>query len=60
MMAAASRTVQRVTLQDAMSVVLLFFFLFLHFEGDVDAVGVLEGWVVLAEESTVFEELKVS
>jgi len=39
--------------------VVLFVF-FLHFEGDVDAVGVLKGWVVVAEESTVFEELKVS
>ena len=36
-----------------------FFVLFLHFEGDVDAVCVLEGWVVVAEESTVFEESKV-
>ncbi len=32
---------------------------FLNFEGDVDAVGVLQGWVVVAEESTVFEESKV-
>ena len=36
-----------------------FFVLFLHFEGDVDAVCALEGWVVVAEESTVFEESKV-
>ncbi len=36
------------------------FILFLHFEGDVDAVGVIQGWVITAEESTVFEELKVS
>ena len=35
--------------------------LFLHFEGDVDAVGMLQGrWVVVAEEVTVFEESKVS
>ena len=34
--------------------------LFLHFEGDVDAVGVLQGWVNVDEESTVFEESKVS
>ena len=32
----------------------------MHFEGDVDAVGALEGWVVVAEESTIFEESKVS
>jgi len=36
------------------------FVLFLHFEGDVDAVGVLERWVIVAEESTVFEEPKFS
>ena len=35
------------------------FCLFLHFEGDVNAVGVLQGWVIMAEESTVVEELKV-
>ena len=35
------------------------FFFFLHFEGDVDAVGVLQGWVVVAEESTIVEESKV-
>ncbi len=35
------------------------FSLVLHLEGDVDAVGVLQGWVVVVEESTVFEELKV-
>ncbi len=49
-MAAAARTGQRVTLQDDMSVVVLFFCLFLHFGGDVDAVGVFQGWVVVAEE----------
>jgi hypothetical protein len=34
----------------------ILFIIFLHFEGDVDAVSVLQGWVVVAEESTVFEE----
>jgi hypothetical protein len=33
---------------------------FLLFEDDVDAVGVLQGWVVVAEESTIFEKSKVS
>jgi len=31
------------------------FVLFLYFEGDVDAIGVLEGWVVVAEELTVLK-----
>ena len=38
---------------------IVLFVFFLHFEGDVDAVGVLQGWVVVAEESTVVEESKV-
>ena len=38
---------------------IVLFVFFLHFEGDVNAVGVLQGWVVVAEESTVVEELKV-
>ena len=39
---------------------IVLFVLFLHFEGGVDAIGVLERWVVVAEESTIFEESKVS
>ena len=35
------------------------FVLFLHFEDDVDAVGVLQGWVIVAEELNIFEESKV-
>jgi hypothetical protein len=38
-------------------VVLLVFFL--HFESDVDAVGVFEGGIIVANEPTVFEESKV-
>ena len=32
------------------------FVFFLNFEGDVDAVGVLQRWVVMAEESTKVEK----
>ncbi len=38
-------------------VVLLVFFL--HFESDVDAVGVFEGGIIVVDEPTVFEESKV-
>ncbi len=38
-------------------VVLLVFFL--HFESDVDAVGVFEGGIVVVDKPTVFEESKV-
>ena len=31
----------------------------MHLKGDVDAVGMLQGRVIVAEESTVFEESKV-
>ena len=58
-MVAAARTGQRVTLQDNMSVVALFFLSFSAFQRCVDAVGVLQRWVVVAEELTVFEESKV-
>jgi hypothetical protein len=40
-------------------VVLFILSFFLHFKGDVDAVSVLQGWVVVTEESTVFQESKV-
>ncbi len=32
---------------------------FLHFEGDVEAVRVFQGWVVVTDETTVLEEVKV-
>jgi hypothetical protein len=39
---------------------IVLFVLFLYFKGDVDAVGVLQGRAIVAEESTAFEESKVS
>ena len=32
------------------------FVLLLHFQGVVDAVGILQGWVIVAEDLPVFEE----
>jgi hypothetical protein len=32
---------------------------FLHFKGDVKAVCVFQGWVVVTDETTVLEEAKV-
>jgi hypothetical protein len=59
-MAAAARTWAEgdiARLHECSGIVLFVFFL--HFESDVDAVGLLQGWVVVAEESTVVEESKV-
>jgi hypothetical protein len=58
-MAAAARTGHNITSPDAIWVVLLFFCLFLHFECEVEAVGVFKGGIIVVDKLTIFEESKV-
>jgi hypothetical protein len=32
----------------------------LHFKGNVEAVGVFKGWVVVVDEPSIFDELEIS